>query len=266
MFDRSILTSSPGENCHNVLQFADDIDPSSNHLFTVNPHLAVEALKQQQATLTTLTYTTTETYFQHRHLARRREASSTPRDAGFADFNKLTKVTLVGHCPNFERALMTSCSPPTLETLEFKALSPFRREHGSASEDKAIPIIPFLRAPSCSVPATLRNIDIAFGSTVYDADGDILPSMTKNLIEVTAKAARPMGVKLRFFFKPRTHYFPPYLYGEPVPVETLVYDEGFVNELPRPLDSVSDNEGSEEDSSEWEDESDGSTTTTQSAE
>ncbi|KAF2160571.1 hypothetical protein M409DRAFT_70325 [Zasmidium cellare ATCC 36951] len=213
-----------GENCHNILQFADDIDPGSNHLFTVNPQLTVDALKQQSSTLTTFTYTTTETYFQHRHLARIRDACSAPIDAGFTDFNKLTKVSLIGHCPNFERALMTSCSPPILKTLEFKALTPFRRELGSTAEDHAIGIVPFLRAPSASVPSTLKNIDISFGSTAYDADGNILPSQTKNLIEVTSKATRSMGVHLRFFFKPRSHYFPPYLYGEPTPVETLVYD------------------------------------------
>lgn len=139
-------------------------------------------------------------------------------------------------------------------------MSPFRREHGSTAEDRAIGIIPFLRAPSASVPSTLRNVDIAFGSTVYDAEGDILPSMTKNLIEVTSKAVRPMGVRLRFFFKPRTHYFPPYLWGEPTPIETLVYDNGFVAELPgQQTSNETSNADSESEDSEWESESGSST-------
>ncbi|KAF7197497.1 hypothetical protein HII31_01307 [Pseudocercospora fuligena] len=222
---RALETLYLGENCHNVRHFGDEVDPTSNHLFTSDSAAALEALKQQSHSLKHLTYATTDIYYQHRQ-RRLTNPNKGPTDAGFADFQCLEVVTLIGHCPNFERAIMSSRSPPILKSLTFKSENVFRP--GSYGEaESTFSMIPFLRAPSSSVPSTLKSIDVVYHNPPLSPQA-LTPS-TRKFIETAAKATGKAGIKLRVLSEDRTNYFPPYLYGEPTPEEHVVYDGEFAH-------------------------------------
>ncbi|EME81300.1 uncharacterized protein MYCFIDRAFT_88010 [Pseudocercospora fijiensis CIRAD86] len=212
-----------GENCYNIRHFGEEVDPTSNHLFTSDSAASVEALKQQSHSLKQLTYATTDKYYQHRQ-RRLTNRNKGPTDAGFADFHCLESVTLIGYCPNFERAIMSSRSPPILKNLTFKSDNAFRP--GSYGEaESTFSMIPFLRAPSSSVPPTLANLNVVYHNPPLSPQ-DLTPS-TRIFIETAAKATGKVGINLRVLSEDRTNYFPPYLYGEPTPEEHVVYDGDF---------------------------------------
>lgn len=240
-----------GENIHNIRHFIDEVDPTSNHLFQTDSKAAIEAIQQHQHSLKHLTYVTTETYYQHMQLAYRITSGGSSADAGFANFHCLEDVTLVGHCPNFERALMTSQSPPNLRKIECRGLNPLRQTGGTAP---GVNSVPFLRAPSCSMPPNLKDLDIVFETTFMSFGS--ADSAKKKLIETAAEAVHKTGIKLRVFYLQVTGYFPPYLYGEPRPSRDLVYaEDGFVGRLAlvRPTRATQILGEDEESDLDWED-------------
>lgn len=89
------------------------MDPSCNHLFATNAVATIEALGKQRGSLKSLTYETTDIYYQHQHLFRRHHGGDRSEVAGgLADFEALEDAKLVGCCPSFERALISvrSCA------------------------------------------------------------------------------------------------------------------------------------------------------------
>ncbi|KAK4613749.1 hypothetical protein CLAFUW4_08715 [Fulvia fulva] len=245
---------SLGENCHNIQHFGDDIDAASNHLFQMDPQTTVAALKQQKHSLRVLTYVTTETYYQHLQLARWVTIKKSPIDAGFADFAALEEVTLLGQCPDFERALMTTRSPPNLKSLTFRAMTPFRREIGSHSlPGSPLALVPFMRAPSCSIPESLTRLKVAYYDTLPIGVGRSFSETTKGIIRKAANATKKIGIELTVSYVDRSNYYPPYLWGEPQPTETIAFtgDDGFVGRF-LSTHTASDDDGDDE----WETDSD----------
>lgn len=223
-----------GENCHNVKHFADDIPPASNHLFQANASATLAALAQQKDSLTTLTYLTSDVYY-HGNLRWTMVPNLHPVDAGFSDFQKLESITLVGHCPNFERAVMSSRSPPHLKRLSFKGDNAFCMPNSAAQvpptafDMDPLHMTPFLRAPSSSVPPNLHELNVTYQNPSLRAR-DLTLGM-RDFISTAAKATRQMGIRLKVHSLERQAYFPPYLYGEPLPKELLVFDGSCAEEF-----------------------------------
>lgn len=49
----------------------------------------------------------------------------------------------------------------------------------------------------------------------------------KGQIEAAARGMKKMGINFELHFETWSSYFPPYLYGEPLPTTTCVYDGGW---------------------------------------
>lgn len=209
-----------GENCHNFRHFGDHIDPVSNHLFSADSTAALAALGQQSHSLRDLTYAATDMHYQHQQ-CRLTARNSTPTDAGFVDFGNLESVTLIGICPTFERAVMSSRSPPSLKSLTYRCENIFQPLPNGISETP-FAAIPFLRAPSSSVPSTLAKIDVICDNIPLTPA--TLSTQTRDYIRTAARETSKAGIHLRVFTQGATTYYPPYLFREPRPLDHLVYD------------------------------------------
>ena len=147
---------------------------------------------------------------------------------------------------------MTMRSPPNLQTLCLKSGYPFRARDGDyhSTEDISEDIqgyTPFLRAPSASIPATLKDLDVIYDSFMRSDNAK------RELITAAAKKAKQIGINMRVLYQEHTRFFPPYLYGEQEPKEEVVYCNGqFVGKFAEGGRSVSDEESNPDDSeSEW---------------
>lgn len=196
-----------------MTHFDQQLNPAANYLFRNDPGLTLQALSQQKDSLKALTYVATS-YYQHRSLIR---PPHSPTDAGFAEFHSLESVTLCGQCPNFERAVMSSQSPSSLKTLVFQTDEIYWAPLGPTASVSALDAIPFLRAPSCSVPPALSTLRIV------GREQDFTAAM-KGRISSAAKEMLKLGVALEVQVESRSTYFPPFLYGEPLPKATTVFD------------------------------------------
>lgn len=194
------------------MNFEQELSPAASYLFRNDPAATLEALGQQKHSLKTLTYVATQYYQRGTRLRPQRS----PVDAGFAEFHSLESVTLCGQCPNFERAVMSSRSPPELKTLLFHTDEIFWSPYADGIPESILNSIPFLRAPSCSVPPTLSTLQI------IGREQDFTTAM-KRTIAHAAKETQKMGVSLEVQLQTRSSYFPPYLYGEPLPKTTTVF-------------------------------------------
>lgn len=223
-----LIIKRAGENVHNIRHFAQAVDPACNHLFERDPGAIIAALAQQRDSLKELTYVTNEAYHRRLHLVHGYFSPyESTLDGRFAEFKSLEKVTLVGQCSNFERALMSSKSPPTLHTLHFKGADPF---HGIDFEPTPLLAstdqvgfrsgIPFLRAPSSSLPPPLKELNLTYDKFVRSV------GMEKSLIAAAAKEIKKLEFALRVAFQTSTRYYPPYLYGESEPRQELLYVDG----------------------------------------
>ncbi|KAF2211345.1 hypothetical protein CERZMDRAFT_98655 [Cercospora zeae-maydis SCOH1-5] len=208
-----------GENCHNVRHFEDVVDPAASHLFENDPAATLEAIGQQRHSLKSLTYVTPEM----RNGWRIKPPSHV--DAGFAAFPLLEHVTLHGKCPNFERAVMSSRSPPNLKSLTYQIDQIFWPPYMDRSLDSPLNPIPFIRAPSSSVPKSLTSLRI------IGQPQDFTTPM-KHQVEAAARSMKEMGIHLEFLFENWSPYYPPYLYGEPVPTTFTIYDGGWKETSP----------------------------------
>lgn len=209
----------------------------SNDLFRKRPDLAIEALKEQKDSLRVLTYVTSATSdpspFESLNAGLSRIFAV---DGGFSDFTQLEEVTLIGHCPAFERCMMSTTSPPNLKLLASKVdrpfLDPFTSSH-APDEPSVVSQIPFLRAPSASVPETLKTLNITY-TNIHSIPGvDLMIPGSKERVRISnaADATSRMDVSLRVFLTWRggtAWYYPPYLYGEQEPLDGLVFENGFV--------------------------------------
>lgn len=215
------------ENVSNIQHFTEAIHSDANHLFQRNPGAALEALSLHSQTLQKLTIVTTEKYFQWGQFSQRFDGASDRSSfyGGFADFHALESVTLIGDCAAIERALISSRSPPNLKELTFKSSIIFRRPVAKPLEDQdedIMSILPFLRAPSSSVPKSLKSLDLVYNDPTMPPMIDT--EAAKNFIKAAAKLTEKMGIQLKIWATEPNSYYPPYLYEEPVPKEDLVFN------------------------------------------
>ena len=131
--------------------------------------------------------------------------------------------------------------PPKLQHLSLKDVAPFRafrpahRYPHQLPDVEAVPYyIPFFRAPSASLPPTLKNLDVTYEKSA--GPDFVLLDPSKYFIQAAAKIAVEKfgGVILRVFTRQHGRYFPPFLYGEREPEDELVYagvGEGFVGKF-----------------------------------
>jgi hypothetical protein len=187
-------------------------------------------LKQQQHSLKSLVYATAGSYVlingQFFHRLRAREPGI---DAGFADFHCLESIAAVGSCAAFERAVMSSNSPPNLRSISFQSENPMHLTHNSRATNQddrdreLLGMLPFLRAPSAAVPASLQEIYITYQRNIFQPL--VLNEEKKENIRATARALmRVHGASLTITSKGYGNYFPPILYGEPEPRNIVIYD------------------------------------------
>lgn len=162
-------------------------------------------------------------------------------DGGFADFHHLENVSLIGDCALFERALISTRSPPNLRHLTFASVSPFRNSAGGGTHPSATPAegdtalltyVPFLRTPSASIPKNLQTLDVVIEMSEYATPEWSLVDGFKAHVEKAAKAAaKTSGLKLRLLERRHGQYYPPFLWGEQEPEAKLMFDgDQFVNE------------------------------------
>lgn len=222
-----------GENCHNMHHFEHSIPLGSNLLFFRKPKEMLRALEQQKHSLKSLTYLTPSSYEGgNTYTSPADFDGGSHLDGGFSDFFSLEKVTLVGYCPGFERCLMSMNSPPNLKHLAFKAKNPWFSHQLRLSEEAAKPIsfIPFLRAPSASLPKYLKQVDV----THQDLRGVSIANFVRlrdsmTFVRDVHKAASEVGVVLRVFATQSDgalRYYPPYLWNEIQPMEILISNGG----------------------------------------
>lgn len=107
--------------------------------------------------------------------------------------------------------------------------------------------IPFLRAPSASIPPTLRIFNIVCEYGLHEESNLVSKGTLQATIRNAAKAVTKThgGVKMNVRHHDRGHYFPPFLYGEPQPKERLIYDgvkDRFVEEASSDGDLAAPNE------------------------
>ncbi|KAM3414338.1 hypothetical protein BST61_g10985 [Cercospora zeina] len=149
------------------------------------------------------------------------QKADSPVDPGLnADYHVLEHVTLHGRCFNFERAVMSSRSPPILKSLTYQVDEIFWPLRIDLSPDPILLTIPFIRAPSSSVPKSLTTLRII-------SQPQNLTTMMTSQVDATARNLKRMGINLECLYEPLSTYYPPYLYGEPVPTAVTVYDGGW---------------------------------------
>ena len=211
--------------------------PKTNDLFQRRPDCTIEALKAQQDTLTTLTYVTTATHARPEfELSSANRTSVFAVNGGFADFQVLEEVTLIGHSPAFERCVMSTASPPNLKRLAYKSDRIFLNTFNSScapNQTSILSEIPFLRAPSASMPKSLERLDITYsyadGIPRYDLGTP--GSKERTRISNADEAVSKLGIALRVYLTfgdGTAWYYPPYLYGEREPRDGLVFEKDFV--------------------------------------
>lgn len=215
------LTLILGENCYNERHFINEVRASYNHMFRNSARSAVDTIKQQKHSLKSLTYGTAGTYVLNpmsffSRMMIHREAGI---DAGFADFHQLEHIALIGCSAPFERAVLSSQPPPNLCSLHFQSENPIYMPRGSIrmrDDDEAptdrylISMLPFFRAPSASVPSTLKSLRIT-----YQHSSRLPPDMTDEKRWTIRRAAAALknqhGVCLTVTDLSFGHYFPPFL-------------------------------------------------------
>lgn len=216
-----------GENCHNSRHFSNPIPVNANHLFLANPAEVLKALEQQKHSLKSLTYLT-PAYYPTRLV--QNSISTSGSDGGLSKFLSLEEVTLVGYCPTFERCVVSMRSPPNLKRLALRAERPWFNHRILLTDDDSRPIsnIPFLRAPSASLPKSLKQLDVTYN----DLRGVSIEEFVRlgghvSLFQEIHKAASKAGVALRIFAtqsESDLRYYPPFLYGEKEPPDVLISD------------------------------------------
>ncbi len=226
-----MLTYGQGENYHNERHFDNHVPLCYNGLFFRDTIATLEALSQQKDSLKSLTYVSSG--LQSGSFMQRLRLRQPGVDAGFADFNALESVTAVGSCAPFERAVMSSKSPPNLRSLHFESEKPFSkalhtdRSVSSTSDSDVLASLPFLRAPSATLPGSLQELSII--ELHYIMLSSEMPVAKRRHIVAVARALKKahnatLMVKTKFFGS----YYPPILHGEPNPFEEIVYD-GFTD-------------------------------------
>ena len=156
-------------------------------------------------------------------------------DAGFSDFHLLERVTLIGSCAFFERAIISIRPQPNLRELTFQDTDPLWLMENVTDPhelplDKRIALmcLPFIRAPSVSIPPGLQFLNLVQEySYLPEGIQDIgISEQRRSVIQVAADSLRETyaGVSLRVKYHYRDRYYPPYLHNEPQPREGLIYD------------------------------------------
>jgi hypothetical protein len=149
-------------------------------------------------------------------------------DAGFADFRRLENITCIGSCVGFERAVLSTSSPPNLRTLVYQSDNPITLPHRSSkdrpAEDSYLQsLLPFLRAPSASIPASLEDLHVVYQRNhmqpVY-----LTSEKREHIRRVSKVLSKAHNINLMITSHTFGSYFPPLLYGEPEPTKRLVYD------------------------------------------
>lgn len=190
----------------------------------------IKALSQQKHSLRSLAYaraghyTLSEGSFILRMLQRREPGV----DAGFADFHRLESVTCIGACSQFEQAVLSTQSPPNLRTLVYQAENPITTLRASSrdtvlNDSSLATYLPFLRAPSASVPACLETLHIVYQSR-YRQPLRLSDYMREHIQRLAKALSKVHGASLTVAETTFGRYFPPFLYGEPTPKERAIYE------------------------------------------
>lgn len=125
----------------------------------------------------------------------------------------------------------------------------FRKAQNAKPEEvSTITSIPFLRAPSASIPKSLKTLELTYTA---DRNGLMVVELVnagsreRSFIRDAAKVTAGMGIALRVLatrIEGENRYFPPYLYGETEAPEDVVFEhEDFTGnfkprrQLPRAL-------------------------------
>lgn len=216
-----------GENCHNSRHFSNPIPVNANHLFLASTAEVLKALEQQKHSLKSLTYLT-PAYYPTRLIQSSTSASDS--DGGLSEFQSLEEITLVGYCPTFERCVVSMRSPPNLKRLALRAERPWFNHRILIKDGDTRPIsnIPFLRAPSASLPKSLKQLDVTYN----DLRGVSIEEFVRlgghvALFRDICRAASKFGIALRIFAtqsESDLRYYPPFLYGEKEPQDVLISD------------------------------------------
>ena len=210
-----------GENVHNQRHFDNPIAQSFNHLFQLSAQTTISALRQQKHSLRSLEYVGSRFFVLGRlsftnYIPRPREPGL---DAGFADFDKLEEISLVGPCTAFERAVMSDSPPPNLLLLRYQCDNPLPPPSGRESYNEKDPaaqdkyrasLLPFFRAPSASIPASLEELVATYQRDHFARIS--FSRLAKETIRDRALALkRVYGVKLMVQYIESSSYYPPLL-------------------------------------------------------
>jgi hypothetical protein len=200
-------------------------------LFATMPDVAVAALKSQAHSLKSLTYATRLNMFygsRSFHVARHTRDIGVA-DGEFSNFQALEKVHLIGSCRNFERALLCTRSPPNLRELIVEGerdgwLHNLDPGLDAVTTEHYIKGMSFLRVPSPCIPKSLKSMTF-----IYDNDRVSFARTAERdsidlILEVYHSMEATFGIALSIKYKQRGRFFPPFLYGEPVPTEIVLFD------------------------------------------
>ena len=128
--------------------------------------------------------------------------------------------------------MLSSHPPPNLRDLTFQQdLNPLwplgSQIDGDLDNAGVLLFIPFFRAPSSSIPSSLEIFNIVCEYSDGQQDIFVSEEARRSTIRRAAKAvSETHGVKLNVKYYYRSHYYPPFLHGEPQPEEGLIYDGG----------------------------------------
>lgn len=188
----------------------------------------MEALKQQAHSLRSLTYATDVLYGFYRGIYLSQHGRSVSfEQGGFEDFHLLEKVHLIGDGQNFANAVLNCRSPSNLRELVSEQppiLIPNRRPSATHGELMTRTIL--LNVSSPNIPPDLKQMTLIHD--VNDVDEEEMDSMRstagRNILALEKAMREKFGLALSVKYKSRGKYYPPFLYGEPLPREELVYD------------------------------------------
>jgi hypothetical protein len=220
---------SAGESLYNNFYFELPTSPCHNFLFFDYAAETMAALSQQKHSLDHIQYAGAVSESMNKYRSRQ---SDDVVDGAFRDFLNLKSISLVQPCTTFERAFMTICPPPNLQTLFFESSMPFfivgndkydyRDDHGENDLiEEDILRIPFLHAPHIIIPPSLDSLHVTIARA--DTTSTISWRPLHRFIEDNGKELLEKGIVLTVMAELASDYFPPYLYGEMEPPGSYVY-------------------------------------------
>jgi hypothetical protein len=213
---KALETLYIGENMHhsepfpvNAIRLADD------------PEGAMIALRKHRESLRKLTHTGKAPIAQLNATIRRVDIP-TP---GLSDFTTLNTICIKGDDPFMYSTVFSDYGPSNLQTLRLyhAVFKPLDFENEPASQTIYRSMHPWMI--SRYQMQNLKNVELVYGP-MHDCDIQCLwheESVRQQVVD-RAKQFKELGVKMTIRVFVRENVKPPYLYGEPTPVERLAFD------------------------------------------